>query len=91
MVDLARMVTVMARAVSLSCVMPKGEVQLNLVLRPVILGAAFLEFHEPLAAFLHPETVGPSHNDTLLASGEVYNNWVRMDVWYRNESVTASA
>ena len=49
------------------------------------LGAAFLEFHEPLAAFLHPETVGPSKNDTLLASGEVYNNWVRMDVWYRSD------
>ncbi|KAH9916188.1 galactose mutarotase-like protein [Amylocystis lapponica] len=46
--------------------------------------AAFLEFHEPLAAWLHPETRGPSGSDTLLASGEVYNNVVRMDVWYRS-------
>jgi len=46
--------------------------------------AAFLEFHEPLAAWLHPETVGRSGNDTLLASGEVYNNYVRLDVWYRS-------
>ncbi|KZT00930.1 galactose mutarotase-like protein [Laetiporus sulphureus 93-53] len=46
--------------------------------------AAFLEFHEPLAAWLFPGTQGPSANDTLLASGEVYNNFVRMDVWYRS-------
>ncbi|KAI0950664.1 hypothetical protein AcW1_007914 [Taiwanofungus camphoratus] len=46
--------------------------------------AAFLEFHEPLAAWLHPETRGVSGSDTLLASGEVYNNFVRMDVWYRS-------
>lgn len=78
----------MARAVS--CLVLCLNARLNLVLRPVTSGAAFLEFHEPLATFLHPETVGPSDNDTLLASGEVYNNWVRMDVWYRNESVTAS-
>lgn len=49
------------------------------------IGAAFLEFHEPLAAFLHSDTVGPSGNDTLLASGEIYNNWVRMDVWYTSD------
>ncbi|KAH9914979.1 galactose mutarotase-like protein [Fomitopsis serialis] len=47
--------------------------------------AAFLEFHEPLAAWLHPGTVGASGSDTLLASGEVYNNYVRMDVLYRSE------
>ncbi|EPT05454.1 hypothetical protein FOMPIDRAFT_1155225 [Fomitopsis schrenkii] len=46
--------------------------------------AAFLELHEPLAAWLHPGTVGASGNDTLLASGEVYNNYVRMDVLYRS-------
>jgi len=45
--------------------------------------AAFLEFHEPLAAWLHPDTQGPEANDTLLASGEVYNNFVRMDVWLK--------
>ncbi|GBE88173.1 galactose mutarotase-like protein [Sparassis latifolia] len=46
--------------------------------------AAFLEFHEPLAAWLHPETQGSSGSDTLLASGEIYNNFVRMDVWYKS-------
>ncbi|KAL5504356.1 hypothetical protein ACEPAH_8430 [Sanghuangporus vaninii] len=45
--------------------------------------AAFLEFHEPLAAWLHPET-NPSGDDTLLASGELYNNFVKLDVVYRN-------
>ncbi|CAL1717421.1 unnamed protein product [Somion occarium] len=49
--------------------------------------AAFLEFHEPLAAWLHPETQGPDKNDTLLASGEVYNNFVRVDVWYTSPPV----
>ncbi|CCL98625.1 uncharacterized protein FIBRA_00627 [Fibroporia radiculosa] len=44
--------------------------------------AAFLEFHEPLAAWLHPETIGRTGSDTLLASGELYNSFVRMDVWY---------
>lgn len=46
--------------------------------------AAFLEFHEPLAAWLHPATVGRTGNDTLLAPDEVYNNYVRLDVWYRS-------
>ena len=46
--------------------------------------AVFLEFHEPLAAWLHPDTIGASGSDTLLASGEVYNNYVRMDVFYRS-------
>jgi len=45
--------------------------------------AAFLEFHEPLAAWLHPSTLGASQDDTLLASGEIYNNYVRMDVWFK--------
>ncbi|PCH39334.1 galactose mutarotase-like protein [Wolfiporia cocos MD-104 SS10] len=47
--------------------------------------AAFLEFHEPLAAWMHPDTLGPSRHDTLLAAGEVYNSFVRMDVWYRSQ------
>ncbi|EED80127.1 predicted protein [Postia placenta Mad-698-R] len=38
--------------------------------------AAFLEFHEPLAAWLHPATVGRTGNDTLLAPDEVYNNYL---------------
>lgn len=46
--------------------------------------AAFLEFHAPLAAWIHPSARGPSGEDTLLASGEVYNNFVRLDVWYRD-------
>ena len=46
--------------------------------------AAFLEFHEPLAAWLHPETLGASKDDTLLVSGEVYNNYVKMEVLYRS-------
>ncbi|CDO71819.1 hypothetical protein BN946_scf184939.g43 [Trametes cinnabarina] len=46
--------------------------------------AAFLEFHAPLAAWIHPQTRGPLGEDTLLAPGEVYNNFVRMDVWYRD-------
>lgn len=47
--------------------------------------AAFLEFHEPLAAFLEQNapTRGASGDDTLLAPGELYNNFVRADVWYR--------
>ncbi|TCD61099.1 hypothetical protein EIP91_009036 [Steccherinum ochraceum] len=45
--------------------------------------AAFLEFHEPLAAWLHPATKPHSDDDTLLASGEVYNNFVKLDVWFK--------
>ena len=48
--------------------------------------AAFLEFHAPLAAWIHPGVRGPSGDDTLLASGQVYNNFVRMDVWYKAPS-----
>ncbi|KAF5359879.1 hypothetical protein D9756_003611 [Leucocoprinus leucothites] len=40
--------------------------------------AAFLEFHEPLAAFLRPEN--RDGEDTLLASGELYNNFVRLEI-----------
>ncbi|KAI0317520.1 galactose mutarotase-like protein [Amylostereum chailletii] len=43
--------------------------------------AVFLEFHEPLAAFIHPAS-NSSGNDTLLGPGEIYNNFVRMDVLY---------
>ena len=46
--------------------------------------AAFVEFHAPLAAGLHLlESRGPTGDGTLLASGEVYNNFGRMDVWYK--------
>ena len=46
---------------------------------------AFLEFHEPLAAFLNPAT-SLSGNDTLLASGELYNNFTKMDVYYKKQA-----
>lgn len=52
--------------------------------------AAFLEFHEPLGAWLHPKTQGISKDDTLLASGEVYNNFVRMDVWFKSPGFSDS-
>jgi len=44
--------------------------------------AAFLEFHEPHAAFLHPEIVAKSitKDNTLLADGELYHNYVKMDL-----------
>ena len=44
--------------------------------------AAFLEFHEPLAAWMNAAT-SLFDNDTLLASGEVYNNITKLDVLYR--------
>ena len=49
-----------------------------------LIAAAFLEFHAPLAAWIHSETRGPTGEDTLLASGELYNNSTRMDVWYKS-------
>ncbi|KIP05417.1 hypothetical protein PHLGIDRAFT_128902 [Phlebiopsis gigantea 11061_1 CR5-6] len=47
--------------------------------------AAFLEFHAPLGAFAEEMAAarGRSGEDTLLAAGEVYNNFVRADVWWR--------
>ncbi|KAI0755969.1 galactose mutarotase-like protein [Irpex lacteus] len=45
--------------------------------------AAFLEFHEPLAAWLHPETRTNKQEDTLLGVGEVVNSFVRVDVLSR--------
>ncbi|KAF8591161.1 galactose mutarotase-like protein [Ramaria rubella] len=42
---------------------------------------AFLEFHEPLAAWLHPETA--VSGDTLLTADELYNNFVRVDVMFK--------
>lgn len=46
--------------------------------------AAFLEFHEPLSAFLHPEAT-PHSTDTLLTSNEIYNNFVRADIFVDSE------
>ncbi|KAG2756797.1 hypothetical protein P692DRAFT_20867848 [Suillus brevipes Sb2] len=46
--------------------------------------AAFLEFHEPLSAFLHPEAT-PDSTDTLLTSNEIYNNFVRADIFVDSE------
>ncbi|KAF8150165.1 galactose mutarotase-like domain-containing protein [Crassisporium funariophilum] len=44
--------------------------------------AAFLEFHNPLAAFLRDENKGAE--DTLLTSDELYHNYVRCDVKYKS-------
>ncbi|KAJ7340689.1 galactose mutarotase-like domain-containing protein [Mycena albidolilacea] len=43
--------------------------------------AAFLEFHDPLAAFLDP--ANKDKEDTLLTSDEVYHNYVRLDVKFK--------
>ncbi|KAF9647296.1 galactose mutarotase-like protein [Thelephora ganbajun] len=43
--------------------------------------ATFLEFHEPYPSFLYPG-LSPSGYDTLLTSGEIYNNYLRIDVGY---------
>ncbi|KAJ3712023.1 galactose mutarotase-like protein [Lentinula raphanica] len=43
--------------------------------------AAFLEFHDTLAAFLDP--ANKDGNDTLLTSDEVYHNYVRCDVRFK--------
>jgi len=45
--------------------------------------AAFIEFHEPLAAFLDPSK--KDGNDTLLTTDEIYNNYVRMDVKFKEQ------
>jgi hypothetical protein len=45
--------------------------------------AAFLEFHEPLAAFLFPQ-LQRNEDDTLLKSEEVYHNFVKVDVVVRH-------
>jgi len=48
--------------------------------------AAFLEFHEPYPAFLHP-SVSPSGHDTLLTSGEIYNNYVKINVAFQSQGL----
>lgn len=48
--------------------------------------AAFLEFHEPYPAFLHPG-ISPSGYDTLLTSGEIYNNYVKFDVAFKSQGL----
>ena len=45
--------------------------------------AVFLEFHEPLESFAQKATLGASKDDTLLASGEVYNNYCKLEVFYK--------
>ncbi|KAI9568159.1 galactose mutarotase-like domain-containing protein [Boletus coccyginus] len=42
--------------------------------------AAFIEFHEPLSAFLYPTSTS---TDTLLTSDEIYNNYVRANIVVR--------
>lgn len=43
---------------------------------------AFLEFHDPLAAWLHSYGAQPHVIDTLVHSSEVGHNYVRLDVSY---------
>jgi len=43
--------------------------------------AAFLEFHEPISAFLDPKNKGG--NDSLLTTDELYHNYVRCDVRFK--------
>ena len=65
---------------SLPCLLPSDTD------RPDIhrIAAAFFPFHAPVAAWLYPpEARGPTGDDTLLAPGEVYDNFVRLDVWYK--------
>ncbi|KDQ08725.1 hypothetical protein BOTBODRAFT_37725 [Botryobasidium botryosum FD-172 SS1] len=47
--------------------------------------AAFLEFHEPLASWLHSYKTKPGVTDTLLTSEDLYHNWVRVDVTFTQE------
>ncbi|KAK7435357.1 hypothetical protein VKT23_019708 [Stygiomarasmius scandens] len=44
--------------------------------------AAFLEFHDILSAFLDP--ANKDKEDTLLTSDELYNNYVRCDVMFKD-------
>lgn len=46
-------------------------------------GAMFLEFQAPLATFMHPELAKVAGTDTVLRQGEVYENWVDVDVAVR--------
>ncbi|KIJ60361.1 hypothetical protein HYDPIDRAFT_43366 [Hydnomerulius pinastri MD-312] len=48
--------------------------------------AAFIEFHEPLSAFLYPTSTS---TDTLLTSDEIYNNYVRADIVARPSETQA--
>ncbi|KAG6849595.1 hypothetical protein H0H93_007117 [Arthromyces matolae] len=43
--------------------------------------AAFLEFHEPISAFLDPKN--KDGEDSLLTTDELYHNYVRMDVKFK--------
>jgi len=42
-------------------------------------GAAFLEFQDPLAGFLHPQ----NDIDTLLTSDELYHNYVKLNISFK--------
>lgn len=46
----------------------------------MITGAVFLEFHAPIATFLHDEYIQANGgNDTILKVGEIYENYVRVE------------
>ncbi|KAG9031249.1 hypothetical protein FRB95_002952 [Tulasnella sp. JGI-2019a] len=44
--------------------------------------ATFLEFHEPLAAWLHPWGQAPGKS-TLLGSDDLYNNFTKVNVYFK--------
>ncbi|SGY78709.1 BQ5605_C008g04920 [Microbotryum silenes-dioicae] len=44
------------------------------------LGATFLEFHQPIATFLHRELKEIVGGDTVLRRGEVYKNWCEVTI-----------
>ncbi|KDE07927.1 hypothetical protein MVLG_01836 [Microbotryum lychnidis-dioicae p1A1 Lamole] len=43
-------------------------------------GATFLEFHQPIATFLHRELKEIVGGDTVLRRGEVYKNWCEVTI-----------
>lgn len=48
-------------------------------------GAVFLEFHHPIATFLHDELTEAAGTNTTLKRGGVYENYVRVEVNYSSE------
>ncbi|SCZ99278.1 BZ3500_MvSof-1268-A1-R1_Chr7-1g09460 [Microbotryum saponariae] len=44
------------------------------------LGATFLEFHQPIATFLHQELKEIVGGDTVLRRGEAYENWCEVTI-----------
>lgn len=43
-------------------------------------GAVFLEFHHPIATFLHDDLIKAAGTNTILKRGDVYENYVRVEI-----------